>query len=249
MAVLGVLTVLSTAHTQLSGSPFRHLFFSGLCLAGWLVGLGVQRQRGAPEDESLARVGSIALLGAAYLSSGLSKLVYGGNEWLSGLPLQAAILGQQGLVPDGWASVGRSWVVATPAATSFLSFTTVGLELAGPLMLVGPRLRRSVALGLSAMHLNIYVLTAHILYWESIVLLIVFGPPRRASSRSARWSQSDARRGAMPIARPPPPVSPRRPPRRRRWRRSCGWVRSPSGRRSMLPGRSDRSTCAPRASS
>jgi uncharacterized membrane protein len=175
MVALAALALLSTAHAQLFGSPWRHLFFSGLCLLGWLLGLAFSRRHEAPSDESYARTGSIALLGAAYLSSGISKIVYGGPEWLSGLPVQVAIIGQDGLVSDSLFSPYRSWVVATPVAASLLSVATVALELAGPLMLAGRRTRACVALGLFAMHANIYLLTTYILYWESMVLLAAFG--------------------------------------------------------------------------
>ena len=171
---LAALAVLSTAHAQLFGSPWRHLFFSGLCLLGWLLGLAVSRHEGAPTDESWARVGSMALLGAAYLNSGISKIVFGGVEWVSGLPVQVAIIGQDGLVPDGIVARYRSWVVTTPEAARAFSVATLGFELAGPLMLVGRTTRFLVAMGLLAMHTNIYLLTRHILYWESMVLLALF---------------------------------------------------------------------------
>ena len=69
-----------------------------------------------PKDESYARIGSMALLGAAYLNAGISKLVYGGTTWMFGIPIQGAIIGQDGLVADSITSAYRSWVVATPAA-------------------------------------------------------------------------------------------------------------------------------------
>jgi hypothetical protein len=171
---LGALTLLSTVHAQLFGSPWRHLYYSGLCLSGWLLGLVVSRRRGDAADESYARIGSIALLGAAYLNAGVSKIVYGGVDWLSGTPIQAVIIGQDGLVADGVLSTYRSWVVMTPAVASLFSVATLGFELAGPLMLAGRRTRVCVALGLFAMHANIYVLTG-ILYWESMVFLLLFG--------------------------------------------------------------------------
>jgi hypothetical protein len=171
---LGALTLLSTTHAQLFGSPWRHMYFSGLCLLGWLLGLVVSRRRGAPTDESYARIGSIALLGAAYLNGGLSKFAYGGVAWLSGMPIQGIIVAQDGLVQDSLASIYRTWVVATPAVAALFSIVTVAVELAGPLMLWGRRARLCVALGLLTMHLNIYVLT-RILYWQSMVLLLLFG--------------------------------------------------------------------------
>jgi hypothetical protein len=86
--------------------------------------------------------------------------------------------------------------VSTPAVASLFSTATLGLELAGPLLLAGRRVRLLVALGLIAMHANIYVLSEHILYWESIVLLAVFGlssdPPAGAvpddAPRSPSWN-------------------------------------------------------------
>jgi hypothetical protein len=141
-------------------------------LTGWLIGLAARRQQGAPADESWARIGCTALLGATYFNSGISKIVYGGLTWVSGLPVQYAIVAQSGMVTGDLASSYRSWVVATPVAASIMSTATVAFELAGPLMLVGRRVRLGVALGLVGMHMNIYFLTTHILYWESMVLLL-----------------------------------------------------------------------------
>lgn len=166
------LMLLSSAHAQLFGSPWRHLFYSGLCLSGWLLGLIVSRRDGAPTDESYARTGAIALLGAAYFNAGISKLVYGGFDWTSALPIQSAVVGQDGLVADDAVSAYRAWVVNTPVAGMAFSVATVCFELAGPLMLLGRRARLAVAGGLLAMHANIYVLTP-ILYWESMFLLAV----------------------------------------------------------------------------
>jgi hypothetical protein len=171
---LAVLIVLSTTHAQLYGSPWRHLFFSGICLLGWLLGLVVARRHGRPEDESYAQVGSIALLGAAYLNSGISKLVLGGLDWTTGLPIQVVVVGQDGLAADGVLSAYRSWIAMSPHLAAFFSIATVGFELSGPLMLVGRKTRAVVAAGLLAMHANIFLLT-DILYWESMVMLALFG--------------------------------------------------------------------------
>lgn len=177
VVALVALTLLSTAHAELFGSPWRHLFYSGLCLSGWLVGLLYSRRRGVPTDEWFARTGAIALLSAAYLNAGISKLVYGGGEWVSALPIQSVVVGQDGLVADGIASMYRTWVVTTPVAAIAFSVATVAFELAAPLMLLGARARLIVAAGLFAMHTNIYVLT-DILYWESMVVLALFGLSR-----------------------------------------------------------------------
>lgn len=205
LLALMALSVLSTAHTQLFGSPWRHLFFGGVCLTGWLIGLAVTRSRGAPKDESYAFTGSVALLGAAYLSSGISKVVFGGAIWISGLPVQSAIVAQNGLVSDGLGAAYREWVVTTPSLAGVFSTATTALELGGPLMLVGRRTRFVVALGLLAMHLNIFLLTTHILYWESMALLLVLGLSRdpfsedRAPARSGSVGPEN-RRFAMVVA-------------------------------------------------
>src|SRR5690348_15233061 len=78
---LVALAVLSSVHAQLFGSPWRHLYYSGLCLAGWIAGQVAARRRGAPTDESYARTGALALLGAAYLNAGISKVVFGAADW------------------------------------------------------------------------------------------------------------------------------------------------------------------------
>lgn len=177
LVALVALGLLSSIHARLFGSPWRHLYFSGVCLAGWLLGLWVARQRGSEEKESFARIGSIALLGAAYFNSGLSKMIYGGPEWLSGHTIQFVVLGQDGLVADDLLSSFRSWVANTPKVAMIFSISTVGFEVAGPLMLVGRKTRALVALGLIGMHTLIYLLT-HIIYWESMVLLALLGLSR-----------------------------------------------------------------------
>jgi len=204
LLALGALVVLSTTHTMLFGSPWRHLFFGGACLTGWLMGLAVRRHQGAPADESWARIGSMALLGATYFNAGISKVAYGGLTWISGLPVQYAIVAQSGMVTGDLAAPYRSWVVATPVAASILSAVTVAFELAGPLMLVNRRTRLCVALGLVGMHLNIYFLTMHILYWESMVLLLAFGlsPDPASAEHPARAAGffADDRRYRVAVA-------------------------------------------------
>lgn len=195
LLTLLALALLSSAHAQLFGSPWRHLFYSGLCLAGWLLGLSRSRHAGAAEDEAYARTGAIALLGAAYLNAGISKVVFGGGDWISGVPIQAVVLGQDGLVGDGALALFRTWVVSTPAAAALFSIATVLLELAGPLMLVGKRSRFLVASGLLAMHLNIFVLTGgSILYWEAMVFLVLFGLSTREPSHPLPSAQGGSAR-------------------------------------------------------
>lgn len=174
IVALLALAFLSSVHAQLFGSPWRHLYYSGLCLSGWLLGLFFARRAGAIEEEAYARTGVVALLGAAYFNAGVSKMIYGGVPWLSGLPIQGVILGQDGLAPDSFLSGYRTWVVMHPAAAMCFSTATVVVELAGPLMIAGVWLRRAVAFGLLAMHANIFLLT-DILYWESILFLTLFG--------------------------------------------------------------------------
>lgn len=187
---LAALMLLSTAHGELFGSPWRHLYFSGLCLAGWLLGLAVARWRDAPDAEGWAQVGATALLGAAYFNAGLSKLLYGGTDWLSGFPIQAVVIGQDGMVADDLLTSYRIWVVGVPGLAALFASSTVAFELAGALMISGQRVRRWVAIGLIAMHTNILLLT-HILYWESMVVLLLFGfapdpPPAAATIAGAR---------------------------------------------------------------
>ena len=171
---LVALVLLSSVHARLFGSPWRHLYYSGLCLTGWIAGLVVARYRGAPANESWARTGALALLSAAYLNAGISKVVFGGVDWATSVPIQAVIIGQDGLAPGGILGAYRLLVVQTPALAAGLGLLTVVFELAGPLMLVGRRTRWLVAGGLFAMHVNILLLTGEILYWEAILFLAVF---------------------------------------------------------------------------
>jgi hypothetical protein len=188
------LAILSTAHGRLFGSPWRHLFFSGVCLAGWLLGLVHGRRHGRPHDEAMARLGGLALLSAAYLNGGMSKLAFGGQEWLSGVAIQALVLGQDGLVAEGPLGPVRAWVVHTAAVPALLAWATTALELGAPLMLSQGPLRPVLALGLVAMHAAIYATTG-ILYPESMVLLVLFAvvsepgvlPTETHESKGFRW--------------------------------------------------------------
>lgn len=173
---LGALVLLSSGHTQLFGSPWRHMFFSGLCLLGWLVGLGLARRNDRRDDESYAVTGTRALLGAAYLSAGLSKLVYGGAGWANGVSIQASVINQTGLVADTWLNAYRVWVAFSPSLAVALAVGTIVVECAGPALLGPRRIRALAAFGLVAMHFNIFLLTG-ILYWESMTLLVLFGLP------------------------------------------------------------------------
>lgn len=174
LVALASLSLLSGVHARLFGSPWRHLFFSGVCLCGWVIGQWVAQRSNRQEGESFGRIGSIALLGAAYFNSGVSKMVYGGLEWLSGHTIQFVVIAQDGLVADGPLSLLRAWVASTPQVAMLFSIATVGFELAGPLMLVGGKTRLLVSFGLLSMHTLIYLLT-HIIYWESVTLLLLFG--------------------------------------------------------------------------
>jgi hypothetical protein len=188
--VLACLAMLSHVHGALVGSPWRHLYFSGTCLFGWALGAIVARRRGAPEDESLARIGAIATLGAAYANAGLSKLVYGGPAWLEGQSLRYTVVAQDGLVGTGALLHLRELVVGTPAVAAALAVGTVFFELAGPAMLVGPRTRAFVASGLVGMHLSIYVLTS-IGYVEAVFLLTLFALPFAPGNEPpAEWGPS-----------------------------------------------------------
>lgn len=177
--VLACLATLSHTHAALEGGPWRHLFFSGTCLFGWTLGGIAARRHGAPEDESLARIGAIATLGAAYANAGISKIVYGGGAaWLEGQTLRYTVIAQDGLVGDGPLHALRELVVGVPVIATVFAVATVGFELAGPAMVVGPRTRALVAGGLVSMHLVIFVLTG-IPYVESVFLLVLFALPAR----------------------------------------------------------------------
>ncbi len=185
LLLLGALT---TLHADLAGGPARNLYFSGVCLLGWLCGLAWRRG-----DEGFARTGTIALLGAAYFSAGLSKLAYSGLPWLSGVQIQAIILSQDGLAPGDVVAPLRAWVALSPAVVRGLAVLTVGFELAGPLMLFGARLRQAVAFGLIAMHVCILLLGG-IPYLGSMVLLAAVAlqadpptPPDPAPTPIAVW--------------------------------------------------------------
>ena len=192
LAALLTLMLFSHAHADLFGSPWRHMFFSGVCLAGWLLGLQISKRGAADGDESYAKIGALALLGAAYCNAGISKFVFSGGDWINGVAIQGAIVGQDGLIGDSPLSAYRSWAVTTPWAATVFSVATVFFESAGVLMPLGGIVCPIIAAGLAAMHINIYLLTHHIVYWQSVVLLIAFGVGNlRAPATSIRSLLAD----------------------------------------------------------
>lgn len=170
------LALLSHTHAALNGAPWRHLYYSGIGLLGWLAGLAFARARDLPDAQRYAGVVATALLGAAYFSAGLSKLLFGGIEWLAGETLRHAVVAQDGLIGAGLLHDLRLAVVNTPAIAAALATATVGFELGGLIFLVGPRTRALVGAGLVLMHLSIFVLTG-IAYVESIAVLLIFAWP------------------------------------------------------------------------
>ena len=179
--------VCATLLADAAGTPPRNLYFSGLCLFGWLCGLAVKR-----DDESLAASGAIGLLGAAYCSAGLSKLAYSGPLWLSGVPVQAVVVSQDGLVNDGALGAIRVFVAESPGLSGVLATLAVALELAGPALLTFSWPRAVVATGLIAMHCAILALGG-IAYISPMVLLLAVmatPPPLSAALAIPRWLQS-----------------------------------------------------------
>lgn len=174
--MLGAMALLSYVHAAQFGSPWRHLFHSGGCVLGWMAGAAWARRSGAQasEAEAAASWGALGVLGAAYTSAGVSKFLFGGQAWASGLTLQAALLGQMGDAANGWRGALRAWCLAQPLAVQALTWGTLVWELAG-LGLLGPAwLRRVVGVGLAAMHLTIFALT-EIGYPTSMFLLLTLG--------------------------------------------------------------------------
>ncbi|HEY8379797.1 MAG TPA: hypothetical protein VIK91_25075, partial [Nannocystis sp.] len=200
---LVALGLLSHAHAALNGAPWRHLYYSGIGLLGWLVGLGFARARGLPDEQRHAFVVTVALLGAAYFNAGLSKLLLSGLEWLAGDTLRHTVVAQDGLLGAGRLHDLRLALVDTPALAAALATATVALELGGLLFLVGPRARALVAAGLVLMHLSIFVLTG-IAYVESIAVLIIFAWPHPELMRPPVPDEPPRRRLAQAPALAPP---------------------------------------------
>jgi hypothetical protein len=174
VVALLALVYLSSIHGVLFGSPQRDKFFVGLVLLGWLGGLVYGRKEKGEIRESYAYVGGVALLGAAYVCSGLSKLVYGGIEWLTGVSVRTMVVAQTGLVETlpilgliRDTIVGYWWVAA------LVAIATIAAELGGVFFVFSRRSRVVAAFTLICMHLVIYVFTG-IGYVASVVLLLTF---------------------------------------------------------------------------
>ncbi len=190
VVALVALGFLATAFAEVAGGPARNLYFSGVTMLGWIIGILYHRA-----DERFAHAGATALLGAAYLSAGISKLAYSGMPWLDGVQIQAIVLSQDGLVPDGVLAALRTALVSAPKITLALTLATVALELSGPLLLGGRKVRRVVAFGLVGMHTCIFLLGG-ISYVSAVVLLLVVAFADDAPSHDR--SEAPAPRWLMP---------------------------------------------------
>ena len=188
--------VLSEWQTQIFGSPSRNAFFPGAVLLGWLLGQAwawsARRKPGRALREQLAEAGALGCLAAAYVGSGLSKLLATGWAWADGAQVRALILQQQPLVSWSWLVDYRWALVENPGWAEAASVATLVIELGAVALLVGPRARMVWAGLLLGLHAHIALLNA-MPYVGASLLLLLLGMPWRGRGHG------DATRGGIPL--------------------------------------------------
>ena len=198
--------VLSEWQTQIFGSPSRNAFFPGAVLLGWTLGQAWAVSQGARADaegralrERLGEAGALACLAAAYVGSGLSKLLTAGVSWADGAQIRALVLQQQPVARWQWLAAYREAFVVDPHAAVAASVGTLVLECGGLLLLFGPRLRLAWATLLVGLHINITLLCT-MPYLEPMLLLPLTCVP---------WPRVFRREPGAVAAAPAGPVVPR----------------------------------------
>jgi predicted DCC family thiol-disulfide oxidoreductase YuxK len=133
------------------------------------------------------------LLGMAYLSAGLSKLVNGGLAWFNGYTL-VYYATMDGLL---WGAPLAPALAGHPGVASLFSIGAVAFELTFWLAIVFPRLVPLYLLGGAAMHLSIYAVQ-RAPFFQFIFLYVAFievlrpgfrrAPSGAAAARPATWT-------------------------------------------------------------
>jgi hypothetical protein len=171
--------LLIQAHGYVYYDYERYFFPSGALMLGWVLGLlwgralGLRSSTAGAQLDRLGAQGATAMLGAAYVSAGLSKLLIGGLGWSHTHVIQLTLMLYHPVDVD-WA-VDPMWelVVATPWMAEAMAAGTVVLELAAFLMPFGRRGRLVGGLGLLAFHAGLFLLT-RIVFIQSVCLIALF---------------------------------------------------------------------------
>jgi len=111
------------------------------------------------------------LLALAYLSAGLSKLVFGGPDWLNGYTLQGHLL-QDAI---RWERPIGLWMSQQHALCLIASYCTIIFEIGFPIILFIPRLAPFFLIPGVCFHTSIYVMQAAP-FWQFLTLYLVWVP-------------------------------------------------------------------------
>ncbi len=176
--------LLSEWQTQIFGSPSRNAFFPGAAVAGWVLGElwahAVADERDTtPHRVTRERLGEVGVLGciaAAYVGSGLSKLLASGAGWADGAQIRALVLWQQPVADWAWIEAYRSLVLQEPAVAVAASVATLVIETGALVLLLGPRARLAWTVAILGLHINIIVLCT-MPYLEPMALLLLVAVP------------------------------------------------------------------------
>ena len=184
---LTVMTVLYTAAGALAysqGALQHRTQLLALVLLAQLVAYVQATVTGRPPriGHTLATHYSLEVIAAAYVLSGLMKIVLSGGKWLEQVPMVAIDIakahgqvfcttGEPGLVARADA-IGAA-IMASPNLTRTLFAPAVLFELAAGTAVFGRTLAAVVGLCLVAMHRSIDVVMA-IRFWENEALLLIY---------------------------------------------------------------------------
>lgn len=163
----------------------RSFFYSGALVSAWALAIIFTRvvlrghRPGAALDQTLDTTGAAAaaaVLGAIYFNAGLSKLIFGGADWMNSAVIRLTSVLVSPAGGDAWDASLRAFVVDSPSLAATLAIATVALELQGLFFGLGRRARLLSGSGLLAFHIGTFVMS-DIVFVQAVILLCAFTFP------------------------------------------------------------------------
>ncbi len=180
---ISALAILSESHAALVGGPARSFYAVGAVTFGWVFGLAYARGVGSgrlghevADEERLAEIGAVGVLAATYVGAGASKLFVSGVDWADANHLRAIVVSQHPISDHSLLGHYADAVMNHGTISQAFGLATLFVQLGAFMLLVSPVTRKLWTVGILGFHLNTLFL-AHIIYFEAVVLAMLFGLP------------------------------------------------------------------------
>jgi len=168
-ALLLLLVVAAAVEAKVVGRAGEHhgKHLPALALAAMVACAALGRER-------LAHQAACGAVGAAYVLSGLAKLLGSGAAWWQGGTL-GLLVAERAVAGPAWLAAPRLQVALSPHLCSVLALATLLIECAGVAML-WPRARRAWAVAALGLHAGVALLMGYVyVTWVMVVVALAFG--------------------------------------------------------------------------